>query len=800
MSKLKKNIFLIEKWSFIFIILGLIIFFEPQSFKSTSFDYLAYIDYVYKILKLFIGGIIILLYLKTAKISKNFILMSIFQTLCLLLTIVNNGDLVRFTGPAITTLVMIASAEMLIFSSKLLTASKLMVKYFRTIFLINILSIFLVDFTSLSNHMIYFLGIENRWIFTYIPWMIFEFILYFDNREKQKKTLIIYYLLMIATLFYKWSVSAMLISLIYALLFNDKFVKNYKYSIKHLISIIALNIVLVIGKIQYFFEPLIRKIGKDPTISGRTFLWDSIINGTPKKILLGHGMQSINYDKQYFFASSGKYKLEFLKVIHAHNTFMTILYRYGIISLFLYIYILYYNFKELQNKRGKYSSILFITLIVCLLLSLFDTIDCAGFYFCLGLISYIELKPNFEKTNSNFKTNILKYIKNKPYIYEILKNIYHIFYRSYCFVIGYIFRIFKIDNKKIVISNYFGKGYGDNAKYICENINKKKYKIIWLLKSENFNDGNFPPEIYKVKYNSIRGLYEMATAKFWIDNCRKMFYPPKRKQQIYIQTWHSSLRLKFIEQDATDSLTKYYIKQAKNDSKMIDLLISGCGFSTNIYKNSFWYNGKILECGTPRCDVFFNQIEKNKIKDKVYDYYNINKSKKIILYAPTFRKTSNCSEKYLDCNYINKKLEDEYVLMVRYHPLEKNDFSLDNGIINATNYYDMQELICSIEYLITDYSGCCFDAMINNTKCILFSKDKEEYLLKERKLYFDYNNLPFFCCTNEDELLNNLMNFNIKKYSNAIKKFKKTIDLKEFGKASKTLANYIMEMSDSEKI
>lgn len=138
--------------------------------------------------------------------------------------------------------------------------------------------------------------------------------------------------------------------------------------------------------------------------------------------------------------------------------------------------------------------------------------------------------------------------------------------------------------------------------------------------------------------------------------------------------------------------------------------------------------------------------------------------------------------------------------MVRYHPLEKNDFSLDNGIINATNYYDMQELICSIEYLITDYSGCCFDAMINNTKCILFSKDKEEYLLKERKLYFDYNNLPFFCCTNEDELLNNLMNFNIKKYSNAIKKFKKTIDLKEFGKASKTLANYIMEMSDSEKI
>ena len=32
------------------------------------------------------------------------------------------------------------------------------------------------------------------------------------------------------------------------------------------------------------------------------------------------------------------------------------------------------------------------------------------------------------------------------------------------------FRIFPIDRKKIVVSNFRGKGYGDNPKYIIENL------------------------------------------------------------------------------------------------------------------------------------------------------------------------------------------------------------------------------------------------------------------------------------------------------------------------------------------
>ena len=44
------------------------------------------------------------------------------------------------------------------------------------------------------------------------------------------------------------------------------------------------------------------------------------------------------------------------------------------------------------------------------------------------------------------------------------------------------FRIFPIDRKKIVVSNFRGKGYGDNPKYIIENLRKRKERYTGWLK------------------------------------------------------------------------------------------------------------------------------------------------------------------------------------------------------------------------------------------------------------------------------------------------------------------------------
>lgn len=364
----------------------------------------------------------------------------------------------------------------------------------------------------------------------------------------------------------------------------------------------------------------------------------------------------------------------------------------------------------------------------------------------------------------------------------------------------YIFRLFKIKNNKIVCTNFSGKGYGDSPKYIIEELlnNKNNYDIVWAVK--NVNDNNFPKEVRKVKIYSFKYMYELATAKIWINNSRFDSFVRKRKNQFYLQTWHSPLRLKMIELDAIDKMSDYYKLVMKNDSKMIDLMISGCDFSYNIYQNSFLYNGKIVKVGTPRCDIFFDSKKCSDIKEKICDYYHISKNKKIIMYAPTFRVDANLDDYILDYKKMIRQLGNEYILLLRFHPRTNYDISDDTQIINVSKYPDIQDLLCTCDYLITDYSSCCFDMLIANKPCFLFIKDIEQYMKKERNLYFSIDELPFFKTKKVDELVSYFKSFDKIKYQKNVEVFKKKIDLYEKGTASKKIVKIIEGVCNNEKI
>lgn len=395
------------------------------------------------------------------------------------------------------------------------------------------------------------------------------------------------------------------------------------------------------------------------------------------------------------------------------------------------------------------------------------------------------------------REKIKYYLSNIPTLYSIALKI-HIFLKNLKNkILGSIFNLFPIKKNKIVICNHFGNGYGDNGKYIAEEIINQnlKYDIVWFLRKELIGKVYIPSYIRIVEYGSIKALYELSTSKVWIDNWRKTFYPPKRKDQYYIQTGHGGIPLKKIEKDAEDKLGINYINMAKKDSSLVDLMISNAAFKTKLLKQSYWYSGEVMECGSPKIEIIMNN--NSNIKNKVFKHFDLDKSIKICLYAPTFRKSNTLNEYKLEYENIIRTLSNKYdgtwKVLVRMHPniaSKSNFIEYNSNIINASHYYDMQELLIASDILITDYSGIMFEYMHTGKPVFLFATDIEEYK-EERGFYFDIYKLPFTLAKNNEELIININKFDKKVYDKSINDLMNLLGIiNEFG-ASKKIVNRI---------
>jgi CDP-glycerol glycerophosphotransferase len=369
-----------------------------------------------------------------------------------------------------------------------------------------------------------------------------------------------------------------------------------------------------------------------------------------------------------------------------------------------------------------------------------------------------------------------------------------------------VFRCFPIHEKKIFIYSYYGSQYGCNPKYISQYIvnqnSKIKYDIVWAF--TNLKTKQQVQGIRKVKTMSLRYFYELYTSKVIITNYRTTDLFMKRKHQYYIQTWHSSLRLKQIEKDAENSLPYNYIKMAKKDSLKCDLLLSGCQLSTDIFKRAFWYKGEIFEHGTPRNDIFFQ--DPSEMRKQILDELNIPSNTKIVLYAPTFRQDGALDVYDLNYNLVRQKLQQRYggnwVFLVKLHPhliAKSKQLTFGKSIIDVTSYDDIQELLNIADILISDYSSLIFDFGLTQRPCFLYIPDLYKYVENERNLYFDIAELPFLGAISNQELVDKIESFNEKKYQKELANFLAGIGSFENGKACEVLLKKIEEVCLSGK-
>ena len=390
--------------------------------------------------------------------------------------------------------------------------------------------------------------------------------------------------------------------------------------------------------------------------------------------------------------------------------------------------------------------------------------------------------------------SVFKSILAKPY--RLLIRIQNKLSKSIRNTAFKIFRKLPVKNNKIFVSSFLEKQYTDSPRAITEELlgrNVNNIKTVWVTEHKI---PEIPSKIKQVKSRSLSAMYHQLTSHIWIDSHLKPFGTYKRDEQVYIQTFHGCIALKKVDADAADKFPKSHIERTRYNGRIIDYYISNSKTCDNMYRSGLLYDGKILNFGCPKNDIFFK--DNTQLISSIKSKYNIPDDAKIALYAPTFRNGENLKPYAVDYqrlkNALGSKFKGEWYVGVRLHPIVnklQSKLDLPDWVINFTDYQCMQELLTAADVLITDYSSCMFEFSLQRKPVFLYASDYKDYL-SERGLYFDYFKLPFLIGLDNDGLIDAVNGFDNDKYTSDLNGFFNSIGLCDDGNASKRVVDFIL--------
>lgn len=188
-----------------------------------------------------------------------------------------------------------------------------------------------------------------------------------------------------------------------------------------------------------------------------------------------------------------------------------------------------------------------------------------------------------------------------------------------------------------------------------------------------------------------------------------------------------------------------YKKTFYIQSRSWDYLVAANKFSEEVFKRAFVYDKPMLKYGYPRNDIL-HADNRDSIAASIKKKVGIPKDKKVILYAPTWRDDEYYeSGKYkfdlkLDLRMMQKKLSDEYVVILRTHYFIADNLDvtgLEGFVYNLSKYDDIAELYLISDILITDYSSVFFDYANLKRPMLFFTYDLDKYRDVLRGFYID---------------------------------------------------------------
>ncbi|MBQ7254673.1 MAG: CDP-glycerol glycerophosphotransferase family protein [Oscillospiraceae bacterium] len=326
--------------------------------------------------------------------------------------------------------------------------------------------------------------------------------------------------------------------------------------------------------------------------------------------------------------------------------------------------------------------------------------------------------------------------------------------KLYRVVMSFVFRalgvFIKTDDSLVLFVSFMGMGFNDSPKAIYDfmqaNETYRSYRCVWA-----FEHPERYPSLETVKIDSPAYFKTALKAKYWVTNTNiERGLKFKKKSQVYLNTWHG-IALKHIGNDCPGR------KDYNFDT--VDALVVSGKHDERVWKSAFHADEKTyLRCGMPRNEALWlsEDVQKQQMREKL----GLPADKKVILYAPTWRDSTDGGKSYtikppIHFDLWEKELGADYIVLFRAHHqttavlgVQFNDFVRD-----VSDYPAVNDLMIASDLLITDYSAIAFDYSILCRPIFCYAYDYETYLA-ERGTYFDIDErYPNKSCRTENELL-----------------------------------------------
>ncbi|RBQ22657.1 hypothetical protein ALNOE001_16120 [Candidatus Methanobinarius endosymbioticus] len=419
---------------------------------------------------------------------------------------------------------------------------------------------------------------------------------------------------------------------------------------------------------------------------------------------------------------------------------------------------------------------------------------------------------------------------------------------------GYIYskRTFKIGIMKFFYLFTKNKKIIENRVLFLSERNNEingNFEFVYNLLKDN-NDLNIVKFLVNKKIKDLN-LYEMIKFVNLISSSKIIllddFYPnihnfTLKNETKLIQLWHAVGAFKTF---GFSRLGKEGgVDQDSANHRSYDYSIASSDEIKKFYAEGFAISdNKVEVTGIPRTDVFFNKEYKRKIRTNFYNKFPHLKDKNIILFAPTFRgdgkddafypmdkfdleffiksindiklnnhkfddnSNYNFNNHNINLNIKNSKknqsnlhnnVEDktEYVLIIKHHPFIKEKTKIPekykDNIIDLSKDYEINDLLFTIDVLITDYSSVIFEAALLNIPMLFYAHDLEEYS-KNRGFYYDYNAcVPGKISNSLEKIIKAINSEDFDKYK--VKKFKNKFFNDFDGKSSQRVIELINKL------